>query len=1158
MYLERIDIDRFGGLESTTIGQLDRGVHVFHGTNETGKTTLLEFVRAMLFGFESLFERGVIDAELPCGGRLLVRPSRDDAAWSLTRRHLPGEVESELVIEDGQQQAAHRSRLREWTGGIDEASYVAVMAFGLDELHELSTLQAAGCGSRLYELAGGLDRSSVFRLVDDLRDAVARIDAADPTESPLAALFERRRKVLGRIEAAASPAVVAGRRAAERRLLEEEIARREPALAEATREEELLLQAIDMEPLRRERLEADEALAAFEGEELLHEDFHRWRRLNRRRLRHERRVAIDRDARRRWSREGKAATAPSAAWSRRTSISLLLDEEPRIERLTGELARAEAEATRAARRFGEAVGSVGLATLLGGDQAAGADSTAAGLPPGFARSFAPLAAAAKACRRAARGVAAARRDLAEIEDSLATFGSRGDEARPARIAELLEEASATETMIRNRLAAAGQLEEVDRGITTLEGEVRARLEDRLLPAGWLAGLGTAFAGGTGLLLSGLLLPAEVTGSLAYAMAAVGLTGAGIAGGTTWSLDRAKAGRLADARRRLSTAERQRDGLAATVHELDARLGNDPLPLTARLEAVQEQIRGLAAEASEAGESERREGVAAEARQRLEQAIALRKRARSRWRKSLALRGFPTTLDPRGFAELAEHRQQLRELDEARRHAAEVARLLREDLTAIAAPVEEAAAALELSDADGRTGGDLSPLDAVRLLRERLTADRKTVRRRKFLARKYRRARLRHRISQRRLSTTNRRIASLWRLWEAEGEEAFLAKVDRRAAQADAVHRLELADIALREARGAVAQSDLPTIDHWLDEARSRPLEPLAREAARQRDAHAAALAEAREKLAAVGLLLDAARDDHGLEPLQEEIAEIDCDIAAHRHRREALLRAVELLIAARRRYMQEHQPPVLAEASLWLQRLTDGSYLRITADGDEAYLRVHDDDGAAWRPERLSRGTREQVFLALRLALVADLERSGVKLPIIMDDALVNFDDTRARAAARVLVEFGSQGERQLLVLTCHAHVAALFREAAADVRSLGGVLPPPRPAAEPLPPAPRPPRVPPPPLLPAAGPGDGIPELPGGWAGSRPARAATVEQAETTAHVEQAETTAYVARHRWTAEEFSGELEDRVAVRTLPMVNIPPAMFRPPHAAGRRRSSRR
>jgi hypothetical protein len=56
-----------------------------------------------------------------------------------------------------------------------------------------------------------------------------------------------------------------------------------------------------------------------------------------------------------------------------------------------------------------------------------------------------------------------------------------------------------------------------------------------------------------------------------------------------------------------------------------------------------------------------------------------------------------------------------------------------------------------------------------------------------------------------------------------------------------------------------------------------------------------------------------------------------------------------------------------------------------------------------------------------------------------MDDALVNFDDERARAAARVLVEFVSDqpGERQMLVFTCHAHVAEIFAEANATVRSL-------------------------------------------------------------------------------------------------------------------------
>ena len=62
-----------------------------------------------------------------------------------------------------------------------------------------------------------------------------------------------------------------------------------------------------------------------------------------------------------------------------------------------------------------------------------------------------------------------------------------------------------------------------------------------------------------------------------------------------------------------------------------------------------------------------------------------------------------------------------------------------------------------------------------------------------------------------------------------------------------------------------------------------------------------------------------------------------------------------------------------------------------------------------------------------------------------MDDALVNFDDQRARAASRTLVEFmqDRNGDHQMLVLTCHAHVAALFRKAKATVRTLGTGHPP-------------------------------------------------------------------------------------------------------------------
>ena len=59
MHIETIHIERSGALTGVTIDRLGPGVQVLHGTNETGKTSLLEFVRAMFFGFEGLFRREI-------------------------------------------------------------------------------------------------------------------------------------------------------------------------------------------------------------------------------------------------------------------------------------------------------------------------------------------------------------------------------------------------------------------------------------------------------------------------------------------------------------------------------------------------------------------------------------------------------------------------------------------------------------------------------------------------------------------------------------------------------------------------------------------------------------------------------------------------------------------------------------------------------------------------------------------------------------------------------------------------------------------------------------------------------------------------------------------------------------------------------------------
>ena len=76
----------------------------------------------------------------------------------------------------------------------------------------------------------------------------------------------------------------------------------------------------------------------------------------------------------------------------------------------------------------------------------------------------------------------------------------------------------------------------------------------------------------------------------------------------------------------------------------------------------------------------------------------------------------------------------------------------------------------------------------------------------------------------------------------------------------------------------------------------------------------------------------------------------------------------------------------------------------------ENVLRVDDAEGHSLPVEVLSRGTREQLFLSLRLALAACYARRGAPLPLVLDDVLVNFDAERAKAAASVLRDFAAAG----------------------------------------------------------------------------------------------------------------------------------------------------
>ena len=76
-----------------------------------------------------------------------------------------------------------------------------------------------------------------------------------------------------------------------------------------------------------------------------------------------------------------------------------------------------------------------------------------------------------------------------------------------------------------------------------------------------------------------------------------------------------------------------------------------------------------------------------------------------------------------------------------------------------------------------------------------------------------------------------------------------------------------------------------------------------------------------------------------------------------------------------------------------------------------------DEHGGAKSPDRLSRGTVEQLYLCLRLGLAAEFARGATSVPIIMDDVLVDFDPVRARATAAVLLDFAARAPGPLLHL---------------------------------------------------------------------------------------------------------------------------------------------
>lgn len=79
-------------------------------------------------------------------------------------------------------------------------------------------------------------------------------------------------------------------------------------------------------------------------------------------------------------------------------------------------------------------------------------------------------------------------------------------------------------------------------------------------------------------------------------------------------------------------------------------------------------------------------------------------------------------------------------------------------------------------------------------------------------------------------------------------------------------------------------------------------------------------------------------------------------------------------------------------------------------------------------PAHLSLGTCQQLYLALRIALLMEADNVGRAIPILADDILVNFDSARRVGAAEALAELARR--RQVILFTCHEEIVETLRAA--------------------------------------------------------------------------------------------------------------------------------
>jgi uncharacterized protein YhaN len=1103
MKIRDIQIDGFGVWSGLSVDSLPGSMVVFYGPNEAGKTTLMQFLRAMFYGFTP--ERRMRYLPPVHGGKPggVMRVTGPGGGYEISRR---AQLDAETVVgqlavtsSDGVSQGQHR--LSTLLGNIDERIFSNVFAIGLRELQELNTLDDTAAADELYKLSSGLDRVSLVDVIRKLKSARNQIVAPNSERGQMQAIMLRRDKLREELEQLNSRSRRWSELAAIRKSQQKEIQELRTRIETLSLEAKTIELAIQAREPWKQRSQLRDSVKQLNARLDLPDDADVKLKKLQQEI-EEKRLVIEelKEQRDTIRREADQLPLNKGIMQLATRIDVANEQGPWITALQKQIHQLNTQVHEARDSLLENAKRLGLSEE--DQQSLINDKRMANLPDLSSQAIAQLAGPAKDVRNYQLRLKQAKVHLESESKEVSKLQEKVQHFLDVRNQSDLPSALDAQQQLLNSLRSLAQSEQTIANLIKHRKELDSEAVNletyQTIPMERMGFFGILFVAGGSLMSIGLLsLGTKFADGVIGNSTAMMMTFFGAILLMFWymwlQLDQKTA--IGD----LDECESEIDGFTAQIRkhesERDEMLKRLPehggsveqrirdaeselhameslLPISHNLEAASMRLQSLKREAKEANSG-------------LRSSIG-------HWKRTLQNLGLAESLSPKsirimaeGYESLVQSRRRLKaredELEQRRIELtsidAKIDSLLRQVLALNGAAASAANAKLASRDVSptdrtqvskdkyqtpapqkGKERQDYKPAQPVSVslsnasagydttdsttdklarLQSIVAGQQQFIAKRRELKSDFDELVRKHKAVRKSMERLTRSRDSLLAELSVENTNQLATLLGKKQEHHKLVDQIEE-----REARiQAILGGNVPyeVVSRLLENVQAASELEKRWEVISQHTGQAEQrVAQLLERQGETQQEMKTIAGDRRLLEIKTELSVLDRQLELTAEHWRTLGFTSSMLNRVCEIYETERQPETLREASVFLKQLTDGKYRRVWTPLGKNALRVENDKGQDLPIEVLSRGTREAVFIALRLSLAAAYARRGVTLPLILDDVLVNFDSERAKHAATVLRDFSQLGH-QTVFFTCHEHIMRMFHEIDVEVRVLPG-----------------------------------------------------------------------------------------------------------------------